>query len=313
MQKKFWKNSPKNEFDIGCDMMQDRDRKIKRILLLVLFFNLLVALMKAILGFLSNSISLTADALHSVLDSASNIIGLIGITLSSKPVDKSHPYGHEKFEPLASLFIGVFIFLTFFGILNAVIIRLFNNITPSVDAITLFFVFLTIIVNSIISVYERKMGISLKSDILLADSSHTRSDILATSLVLISLILVHFGLYILDPIIALLLAFLIIKIGFQTIRENAMVLTDATPIDIIELKKVILEVPEVLECHKLRARGSINAFYVDCHILVDPNLSIVESHNISSLVEQHLKQKYSGLKDVIIHIEPYIDSEKLET
>ena len=293
-------------------MMQERSIAIRQVLVIVLLLNIFVAAIKGILGYATNVISLIADSFHSVIDSASNIIGLVGITIASRPIDETHPYGHEKFESLASLFIGVFIFLTVIEILSTVISRIFNPVIPQVDVITIIFVLLTMCVNIFVTKYERKMGERLKSDILIADAAHTFSDLFATSIVLINLILVAFGLYFLDSIIAIIICAFIVNVGVKVIKENAMVLTDSSPINIGVIKQIILEIPEVKECHKIRARGTEKAFFIDCHILVDPKLSIIESHEISTRVERLLKKRLPGLKDVVIHIEPYIDSERLE-
>ena len=142
--------------------MQERSIAIRQVLVIVLLLNIFVAAIKGILGYATNVISLIADSFHSVIDSASNIIGLVGITIASRPIDETHPYGHEKFESLASLFIGVFIFLTVIEILSTVISRIFNPVIPQVDVITIIFVLLTMCVNIFVTKYERKMGEQLK-------------------------------------------------------------------------------------------------------------------------------------------------------
>ena len=152
--------------------MKDFSR-VQRILWIIFFLNLIVALLKIILGALFiNSSSLTADGYHSLSDGASNIVGLIGIRLASRPVDNDHPYGHRKFETLAALLISGILFLLGINVITEAVQKILHPAAPKVTIESLIALIVTLIINIFVTKIEYRKGVELNSQILISDSLH---------------------------------------------------------------------------------------------------------------------------------------------
>ncbi|MEW6008527.1 MAG: cation diffusion facilitator family transporter [Candidatus Omnitrophota bacterium] len=284
--------------------MQTKSAQIKKTLILTLFLNWLVALAKLVVGKQIASTSMFADGIHSFSDSASNIIGLVGIWLAYMPKDEDHPYGHKKFETFASLGIVLLLMLGCVNIIHESIERFKNPVIPQVSIISIGVMLATMIINLIVMLYERRRGIVLNSDILKSDSMHTSADILTSLSVLFSFAAVKMGFIILDPVIALIITIFIGKVAIEIISDASKVLCDATIIDSKKIEQLCLTIPGVIKCHKIRTRGRPDDIYVDLHILVNKDTKIVAAHNLSSIIEKKIKSEIVGVSDVVVHIEP---------
>lgn len=277
---------------------------VRRILIIIFIINIAVALAKGSYGIITNSLSMTADGIHSLFDSASNIIGIIGISYASRPPDKEHPYGHSKFETFASLGIAVLLFATCFQILEATINRFLSPTVPEITALSFAIMGATLAINIGVSAYEYIIGRRLKSSILVADSMHTRSDVYASIGVIIGFFAVKMGYPLADPIIALIVTGLIVLTGLEIMKESSRVLLDRALIEESVIKRIAESVEGVCNCHRVRTHGSPGEIYVDLHIGVDPTLSIEDAHNVGIKVENKIKEAVSGVRDVVVHMEP---------
>lgn len=280
---------------------------VKRVLIIVLALNIAVALSKMIYGWLTNSLSMVSDGFHSLFDGTSNIIGIIGIIIASRPPDQLHPYGHEKFETFASLGIAFLLFITCFEILQSAIGRFFNPETPDITMISFLIMGITLVVNLIVSQYEKNQGDKLGSSILVADSKHTRSDVYVSIAVIMGFIAIQLGFNIVDPIIALIIAVLIAKMGIEIIRSSSSVLLDSAPLDENVIRDVVVLVPMVKSCHKIRSRGLPSHIYVDLHVTLEACDSVEKAHEVAHLVEDKLKSAIPEIEDVVVHIDPCED------
>jgi len=166
---------------------------------------------------------------------------------------------------------------------------------------------ITIAINLIVTTYEYKKGKELKSDILIADSMHTRSDILTSFSVIVSLMAVRIGYPILDPIVALIIALVIGKTGLSIIKQSSDILCDTSILDTNKIKNIVESIDGIQNCHKIRTRGREDAIFIDLHITVNPNLQTDKAHNLSNKVEKKLL-KMEGVTDVVVHIEPDSDA-----
>ncbi|MDI6605310.1 MAG: cation diffusion facilitator family transporter [Thermoanaerobacteraceae bacterium] len=285
-------------------------KKIKQVLILILFLNLLVAFLKMFYGFYINSTSLIADGYHSFSDSSGNVIGLIGICFASKPEDEDHPYGHKKFETFASIFISVMLFVVSFDILKNAYARFLNPIEPRVTIESLLIMILTLTINVFVFTYEYKQGIKLKSDILISDSLHTKSDIFVSVSVLITLLALRFGItpYI-DPVMSIFISIFIIRAGIKIIKHSSDILCDRIVVDSKKIHDIAVGIKGVLACHQIRSRGREDDINIDLHIMVAPDNDIKTAHDISSELEKKLKKEIPGVGKVLIHIEPYENNE----
>jgi len=237
-----------------------------------------------------------------------NIVGIVGLNFSGKPADHNHPYGHRKFEAVASMVISFFIFLTCFEIVSEGFARAFRPVHthPHITSISYLVVGVTLLVNVWVTWYENREAKRLGNDLLQADAKHTLSDCLVSGSVLVSMFAVQLGYLWADTALAFLVGGIILKVGYELIMTHLGSLTDEAVLDPVEVQNFVLSVPGVLDCHKIRSRGMQNHVFIDLHIQVDPNLTVKEAHSISYAVEAHLQQSYHGrVSDVLVHVEEF--------
>ncbi len=280
--------------------------RVQRVFVIVLILNVAVAVVKAVFGVMAGSVSMVADALHSGFDSFSNVVGIVAMHLAGKPPDPEHPYGHGKIETLGTLVIGAMLLLTAAGILLEGYGRLITPVTPEITPITVGVMVGTLITNIIVSTYERRKGEEYQSQILIADSLHTRSDVFVSTAVLGGFLAIRLGYPAADPIIALGIGLLIARMGIGILYGAAEVLIDSMnlPCDPALVRAVVMDTPGVAGYHDFRCRGKPGEIFADIHVTVDPALSIARAHAISEEVERRLKETVPGLAEVVVHIEP---------
>lgn len=284
---------------------EKRFRSIKRILLITLALNWGVALAKIFYGYTTDFTGMMADGFHSLADGASNIIGLVGITLACRPPDKDHPYGHKKYETLFSLAIAGMLFFICFNLLSEGIKRLHGHTTPQIGALSMIVMLATMSVNIFVMIYEYTAGKRLNSDILVSDSLHTRADIFTSASVIIAMVVIRLGYPILDPIVTIMIAFFIAYAAFSIAKNSSKVLCDEIVIsDDNRIMNVVMAVKGVRACHKIRTRGRQDDIHVDLHVQVNPDMHVDRAHDISYRIEGAIKSCISGVTDVVVHIEP---------
>lgn len=284
--------------------LEERFRKIRRILIYVLILNWGVAAAKLLYGWRIRSASMTADGFHSFSDGSSNIMGLLGIWLASRPLDENHPYGHKKFETLTSIGISVLLFLVCFNVAREGVLCFLHPVIPEVNLSGFLVMGATMAINLSVMTYETRMGKALKSDILTSDALHTRADLLTSSSVIVTLIGIRLGYPILDPIATLVIAGFIGYAAFDILRESSRVLSDGVAIQIDEIKRVVVSIKGVKECHQIRSRGRPDDIHIDLHILVDPEMHVHQAHHLSYAIENKIKRDFRGVTDVVVHLEP---------
>ncbi|MFA5334399.1 MAG: cation diffusion facilitator family transporter [Candidatus Omnitrophota bacterium] len=287
-------------------MSSNKFSQIRRLLIIILVLNWGVALAKIVWGHLTQSASMFADGIHSLSDGTSNIIGLIGIGVAARPRDVGHPYGHRKYETLASMAIAVALFLVAFRLLGDSVHKLINQelINPQANLLSFIVMGVTLAVNIGVMRYERKKGKELNSDFLVADAMHTGSDILASVMVIVSLVSVRLGLPIIDVIAGMVISLLIGYVGVGILMDSSRVLTDYAVINSQEITEALCEMKEVIGCHRIRTRGRTDDVHVDLHITVDRNMSVGKAHDLSTAIEKRIREKFPGVTDVMVHIEP---------
>ncbi len=281
--------------------------QVRNVLLYTLILNSMVAFAKIIYGYISGSIAMLSDGYHSLFDGVSNIIGLIGIWISSNPPDKEHPYGHRKYETLFTIIIGVMIFFTCFQILNKVYNSFFDSHEVIVTGISFTVMLFTLLINIVVMQYESRKGKQLGSEFLVADANHTKSDIFVSLSVIISLILTKMGYVFADALIGIILSFFVARIGYKILKEASDILVDKICINTTAIETVVNKIEGVKGCHNIRTRGSSSYTYLDLHVLVDGDMSTEKSHNIADKVEKKIKDEFSNVIDIVVHIEPVVD------
>lgn len=292
-------------------MVQDNRSEVRKVLVITLLLNLFVMVLKAVVGFLTGSLSLQADALHSVTDSANNILGLIASRFSSPQPDRDHPYGHQKFEAVGALGIAAFLGIACFEILQGAIERLFKGLTPiNISAPELWLLLIVLGVNIFVTYYERSVGKRVGSPILIADAQHTMSDVWVTITVLAGLIGVWQAkqlnlpqLQWLDVILSFPVALLVFYSGWKVLTENLPWLVDEMAIAPEAIRDVAMQVPGVINCHDIASRGLLGRqVFIEMHMIVDAS-DVESAHEITEEVENCLEEKFSPVR-VLIHVEP---------
>jgi cation diffusion facilitator family transporter len=268
--------------------------------------NLIATAAKLIVGYRTGSLSLIADGFDSVFDSASNVVGLVGIHFAARPADEAHPYGHRKAETMTALIISGLLFLTTWELIQSAVERLRDPslIRADVNAWSFGALLLSIVVHLTVVWYELREGRRLRSDVLVADALHTRADIFVSLSVVVGLTAVRLGVPLVDPILALFISLVIAKIGIDIIRESTPTLMDKAPIAPAPIEQVVRSVPGVLACHQARSWGHETAVYLDLHIQVEPETSVTRAHAIAHEVKRQLQAQFPNVEDATIHIEP---------
>lgn len=279
---------------------------VRRILILILVLNWLVAAAKIVYGLLSRCVSMTADGFHSLSDGASNVIGLVGISLAAQPKDKDHPYGHRKYETLFSLVIAAFLFIVAFNLFKQGFQRFYNQVTPRIDIRSFMVMFITLGINFWVMNYEYKKGKYLQSDILISDSIHTKADIFTSLSVIVALLAMRLGLpAFIDSVTTMVISLFIAYAGYNIIKENSAILCDTAPIvDVKKIVDIVLGIHDVKTCHKIRTRGRPDDIYIDLHVQVKPDMHMDRAHKISYDIEEAIKKSIPEVTDVVVHLEP---------
>ena len=193
---------------------------------------------------------------------------------------------------------------TCYAIFKGVYDSFTNRHQPIVGATSFILMVSTTAVNIFVTIYESRKGTSLKSEYLIADSRHTRSDIYVSAGVIVSLIFIELGFKYADAVAGTAVGIFVAKAGFDIIREAAEILIDKSQVKASEILQVAECIPGVVECHNVRTRGTKDSIFVDLHCLVNSELSVEKAHLIAHEVEQQIRQKYPEIIDVVVHVEP---------
>lgn len=286
---------------------QEYKQGVRRVLFITLLLNLAVVIGKFIAGILAGSLSVISDAVHSSVDSLNNVVGLVVMKYATAEPDDEHPYGHAKFETLAAFAIAGFLFVTCYQIGVSAISRILNPPAepPEISLLTITVMVVTIGVNIVVAVYERREGQRLKSEFLIADAVHTKSDILVSCSVLAGLGLVKLGYVWLDPVVALGVAVVIAWNGYQIFKATVPVLVDAAPVPPDQIAEIVRNVPGVHSAHDIRSRVQGGGMYIEMHLHVQPDIEgdHIKTHDLTEEVERRLETQF-GRVIATIHVEP---------
>ncbi|MGZ3458749.1 MAG: cation diffusion facilitator family transporter [Archangium sp.] len=281
-----------------------RNRKVRTVLAAILVANWAVALAKLILGLMSDSAAVTADGAHSFIDGGSNVLGLVAMSVASQPADEDHPYGHGKFEALASLAIGAMIGIAMLELGRMALDSLLHDRHPEVTPFMAGVMVATLLVNLAVTNIERKQGEQLKSPLLLADARHTLSDVGVSLAVLVSIGLVWLGYPKADGIVTLGVMVFVARVAWDIVKQAVGILSDTARLEPRKVADLTLQVTGVLACYDVRSRGMEGTVYVDLKIEVDPQLTTAQAHDLADAVEARLQAELPVVVDVVVHVEP---------
>ena len=283
-------------------------RRVRNTLILTLLLNLCVSLAKGIVGTIVGSVSMVADAVHSLFDSVSNIVGLISVYVADTPPDARHQYGHGKFETIGTLAVGVILIITAVIVAHEGLGRFTSGTVPEITPVAVGVMVVTMGINLTVSLYERYVGREEESAFLLADSQHTASDIYVSLSVLGGFVFIWLGYPVADAIIALGIAVLRGKMGVEILYHSSEVLADASAeVDYALIDRVVSMTEGVRSYHDFRCRGKPGEIFCDLHVVVDPDITVREGHIIGERVSDRLEAEVLGVVDVVVHIDPFYD------
>lgn len=231
-------------------------------------------------------------------------MGLIGLRVARRPPDADHPYGHRKFETLAAAGIFILLLLVVIEVVRTAMSRLAGAVAPEIAVYSFAVMGVTLVINLAVVRYEAAEGRRLQSELLLADAAHTRSDVLTSCTVLVSLAAVTLGFPILDPLGAIVIAAFIARTGYLIGLETAGILADRVVLDEASIRRVVMRVPEVVGCHHIRTRGSFDHTFLDLHVWFPPETPLFDAHRLSHVVKDQLMEAFPQIADAVIHIEP---------
>lgn len=283
-----------------------RYKKGQKISIISLTSNTLLAILKIFIGFFANSKALIADGFHSVSDMASTIIVMISIKFSETPADKNHPYGHEKAEALGTNILAVILIITSIFLGRDAVFTIIEGDIAEPGSWAMGVAFLSILVKEALYRYTIKIGREINSRGLIADAHHHRSDALSSIAALLGIWGAKLGFRILDPLAGLVVAFLILKVGYEIMRDTSYELMDGRPDKekIDKIRKNALSISGVVQIHDIKLRSYGPNYISDLKIVVADELSVVEGHNIASKVEKKIINENENVKDVLVHVDP---------
>lgn len=283
----------------------DRRQSVQKVLLLALTLNVLLSLVKLVVGLLSGSLAVLADAMHSATDGLSSVVALLANRLADPRPDRNHPYGHRKAEALGSLVIALFILVAAWEILQTAAQRLLAGLEPlRVSWAELGLLLLVLTCNIALAGYEHWQARRLGSSLLRADAAHTRSDVGTSLMVLLGLAgALTLGIPWLDVALALPLCALMLRASWQVLHQNLPQLIDQMAVAPEAIRDVALGVPGVVNCHAVASRGVVgDQVFIELHLVVRPT-DLATAHRISHQVEQQLDARYGPLR-CTVHLEP---------
>lgn len=276
--------------------------------------NIALAVMKGIVGWLSGSKALLADAANSASDVAGSVAVLIGIRAAKRPPDADHPYGHGKAEPIAAIVVAVLLLLVGLEIGYNSIKTIVVGLEEAPEKYALIAVVISIVVKEALFRYNFRLGQKLTSQALIASAWDHRTDVLSSVAVLIgvggAVIGEMYGqplLYLLDPAAGLFVALLVLRTGYKLIKESIHRTIDHVlhQEETEELLEAALTVKGVIAVGELRAREHGHYVVVDIKLSVNPKITVVEGHDIGKAVKHQLLSRFSHVSDVFVHVNPY--------
>jgi cation diffusion facilitator family transporter len=288
----------------------DTDRIVNKLSKIGIFGNVILAVFKLLAGILGSSGAMISDAVHSFSDVFATVIATIGVKLSKQEEDEEHPYGHERFECVSSLILGIILAATGLGIgYNGVNDLLFHRNEIEIPTmLPLIAAIVSIITKEAMFWYTMHYAKELDSAAFKADAWHHRSDAISSVGSFIGIGMAKLGFPFMDPVASLLICLLIFKVAYDIAKDavNKMLDTSCDEAYVAKIREFITSQPGVICIDLLRTRQFSNKIYVDLEIAVDKDMSLIDAHNIAEDVHDGLEREFSNIKHVMIHVNPYI-------
>ncbi|MCR5645252.1 MAG: cation diffusion facilitator family transporter [Bacteroidales bacterium] len=291
----------------------NREKEIYKVTLVGSAVNVVLLVFKFVAGILGHSSAMVADALHSLSDFVTDIIVLVFVKISHKPQDKSHDYGHGKYETLALTLIGIALMVVALSIIVKGALKIaawaHGETLEAPGMLAFWAAIVSIVLKEAIYRYSIIKARKLNSKAVEANAWHHRSDALSsigTAVGIGGAIFLGERWTILDPIASVVVGAFIVKVAFDLLRNGIGDLMEQSLPDAVEneILQLAASVPGVSEPHELRTRRIGNHYAIELHILMDGNLTLKEAHDKASEVEDLLRQHYGEETHIAVHVEP---------
>ena len=297
-------------------MEMERVKIAQRITWHGFFVNLLLTIGKILAGIFGNSAAMLADGIHSLSDFVTDFIVIIFVRISGEDRDKNHPYGHGKFETMASLLISIALFAVAVGICVNAAKQIFSfiqgNALESPSGIAMIAAVVCIVTKEALYQYTAKMGKKIDSPVLIANAWHHRSDALSSIGALIGIFGSRMGFPVMDALASLIICIFIEKAAFDIFKDAIDKMVDKScPEEVVDkMKKAVMEVGEVKGVDDIKTRLFGAKIYVEVEIAVDANETLINAHRIAEEVHDHIEEVFPEVKHCMVHVNP--DMEKTE-
>jgi len=305
-------NQPKSKFSIIPEYGDPKDLNVRAKYgyleaTVSIIGNVILFLIKLLLGIFINSIALIADSVHSLSDVGTSGVVIYGFKVSKKPPDESHPYGHGRMEYIATIIIATLLIVVGFGFIEYSAERIIDPqelLNQDYIFIIGIIIIITAVVKELMAEYSILIGKKIKSDILVADAWHHRSDAISSVAVGIGIIGTTYGYPILDPIFGIIVSFIIIYVGIEIIKSSANVLMGHAPDEALvqDVKKLVTTIKGVRGINKVKIHDYGVTKVVSLRVNVENNLRLDDAHEIADRIEKKIRNKMNYT--TIVHLEP---------
>ena len=282
--------------------------EVRRVTIWGLILNIVLTVLKIIIGYIGGSSSVVADGVHSLSDCSTDVAVIVGVKYWDKAPDDDHPYGHRRIEAMTSVFIGIVVALVGILLIYNAILKLHSQqfLVPEWSAFII--AIISIVSKELLYQWTKKKSEELKSNALKANAWHHRSDAISSIPVAIA---IGFTKYdpswkMLDPIASIAVSAFILSAAYTIVWPSLCELSDsgASESKLKDIEKLVSSVDGIQSIHALRTRYQGNGLYVDLHIQVDPDITVKEGHDIAAKAKYILLEQGPDIKDVLVHVEP---------
>jgi cation diffusion facilitator family transporter len=281
-----------------------RAAEVRRVLHIMLAVSLVLVAAKTAAGVATGSLSILGGAFDSGLDVMTTLAAIALARVAAAEPDEQHPYGHEKFEALGALAMVAFLSISVFELVQSAVGRLREGGHEDVDSwLGVAVMGSSLVLGLAASLFERRKGRALNSELLLADAAHLRADVYVTLAILAGLLLVKLGWQSGDAWTALLVAVLILRTGWEILRETVPVLVDEAAVESTEIRRMAEAMHGVEAAYDVRSRGRPGARFAELTIVVPTEIGLEAAHDIADLVEEEVRRRL-GARRVVVHVEP---------
>jgi cation diffusion facilitator family transporter len=289
------------------ELLKEREGKIRSITLWGILVNILLFAVKIFSGILIKSSALIADGFHSLSDLVTDFVVLAGTRVSNRPPDDAHPYGHKRFETLATQVVGLILLAVGFGFIWKASEAVFRGDVNFPGGIMLVVAGISVAAKEILFILTRKISKETHSTALYANAWHHRSDSLSSLAVLIGGVASLLGWGYADRVATVVVGLMIVGVAVKILYEGLIEITEhsADKESIETINHILSEELDVLDWHALRTRKVGGELFIDLHLLVNPGISVRDSHMICERVEKRIDRELKKPVNILIHIEPH--------